>query len=73
MQVSISEFKTNISKYVDQLEHEDILITKNGKVIARVSAENTNPKVETLMSMKGILKGNTTTVEEARDERLARQ
>lgn len=73
MQVKLSDFKTNISKYVDQLKDEDILLTRNGRVVARVIAEDSNPKVAALMSMKGILKDNTMTLEQARDERLANQ
>lgn len=73
MQVKLSDFKTHISKYVETLKDEDILLTRNGKVIARVTAEDANPKVEALMSMKGILKGSDTTLEEAREERLERQ
>lgn len=73
MLVNISEFKTNISKYVTRVKREDILITKNGRVVARLVAEDKNPKVEALMSMRGILKGNTMTIEDAKEERLAKQ
>ena len=76
MIVSISELKSNASKLVQQMQEEDgseIIITVHGKAVAKLVPLDTNPKVEALMSMKGILKGNTISLEEAKAERLARQ
>lgn len=73
MIVKLSEFKTNISKYIEQVQDEDIVITRNGEVVARLVAEQKPSKVDALMSLRGILKDNSVTLEEAREERLARQ
>ena len=35
-QISISELKANAGKYVVMAEHQDIMITKNGKVTAKL-------------------------------------
>lgn len=34
MQVSVSELKANVGKYIDLAEMQDIFITKNGKQVA---------------------------------------
>jgi prevent-host-death family protein len=73
MMVSISELKTNASKLVQQAQDNEIIITVHGKAVAKLVALDTNPKVDALMSMKGILKGNNMTLEQAREARLARQ
>ncbi len=36
MQIALSELKTNVGKYVDLAETEDIIITKYGKPAARI-------------------------------------
>lgn len=36
MQISVSELKTNTGKFVTMAKDEDILITKNGKVVAKL-------------------------------------
>lgn len=73
MMVSISELKTNASKLVQQAQDNEIIITVHGKAVAKLVPLDTNPKVDALMSMKGILKGNNMTLEQAREARLARQ
>lgn len=35
-QISVSELKTNTGKYVTMAKDQDILITKNGKVVAKL-------------------------------------
>ena len=35
-QISVSELKTNAGKYVTMAKDQDILITKNGKVVAKL-------------------------------------
>lgn len=44
MIVTATEFKTNLGKYLEMAMSQDILITKNGKNIARL----TNPTVDKL-------------------------
>lgn len=35
-QISVSELKTNTGKYVTMAKDQDIFITKNGKVVAKI-------------------------------------
>lgn len=68
MSITATEFKMNLSKYLSLAETEDIYITKNGKVIAKLS----NPyqdRVDIAKSLFGILPADMT-LEEAKEERL---
>ena len=70
MTVTATELKMNLGKYLLLSENEDINITKNGKIIAKL----TNPyqdRVELAQSLFGILPSDIT-LEEAREERLDR-
>ena len=40
MSITATELKTNLGKYLQLAESEDILITKNGKVVAMLSNPN---------------------------------
>ena len=69
MSVTATELKNNLSKYLLLSATEDVFITKNGKVIAKL----TNPyqdRVETAKSLFGILPADIN-VEESKAERLA--
>lgn len=71
MHVSITatELKQNLSKYLLLSATEDIFITKNGKIISKLS----NPfqdKVEVAKSLLGSVPA-TMTLEEASEERLS--
>ena len=48
MQVSISELKVNVGKYIDLAETRDIFITKNGKLVARI----VSTKIDKVNAMK---------------------
>ncbi len=48
-----TEFRTNFGYYLSLVEKEDILITKNGKSIAKMS----NPRISAVDKISGILKG----------------
>lgn len=68
MSVTATEFKNNLGKYLLLSATEDIFITKNGKVVAKL----TNPyqdRVETAKSLFGILPIDAD-VEESKRERL---
>ncbi len=68
MSITATELKNNLSKYLLLSETEDVFITKNGKIIAKL----TNPyqdRVETAKSLFGILPREAD-MEEARAERL---
>lgn len=68
MSITATELKLNLGKYLQLAESEDIFITRNGKVIAKL----TNPfqnRVDAVKSLLGILPADVT-LEEAREERL---
>ena len=68
MSITATELKNNLSKYLILSSTEDVFITKNGKIIAKL----TNPfqeRVDIAKSLFGILPADIT-VEEARQERL---
>ena len=68
MSITATELKMNLSKYLMLAETEDIFITRNGKVIAKL----TNPfqdRVDIAKSLFGVLPAEMT-LEEASEERL---
>ena len=70
MSITATELKMNLGKYLLLAEKEDIYITKNGKVVAKL----TNPyqdRVDMAKSLFGILSEDIT-LEDARDERLGK-
>lgn len=70
MSITATELKLNLSKYLLLSATEDIFITKNGKVVAKLS----NPfqdRVDVAKSLFGVLPSDVTP-EEAREERLDR-
>lgn len=50
MQISVSELKTNVGKYIDLAETQDIFITKNGKQVAKL----VSTKIDRVAAMKSI-------------------
>ncbi|MBD5465011.1 MAG: type II toxin-antitoxin system prevent-host-death family antitoxin [Lachnospiraceae bacterium] len=68
MSVTATELKNNLGKYLLLSATEDVFITKNGKVVAKL----TNPyqdRVQTAKSLFGILPKDAS-IEEAKRERL---
>ena len=68
MSITATELKINLGKYLMLAETEDIYITRNGRVVAKLS----NPyqdRVDVAKSLFGVLP-NDVTLEEAREERL---
>jgi prevent-host-death family protein len=55
MQISVSELKINVGKYVDMAETQDIFITKNGKQVAKIVGTRRD-KVREVQSLFGIAK-----------------
>jgi len=71
MVITASELKMNLGKYLDLAATEDILISKNGRITAKLG----NPfadRVEKARSLIGILPPSVT-LEEARETRLERK
>ena len=70
MSITATELKMNLGKYLMLAEKEDIYITKNGKVVAKL----TNPfqdRVNMAKSLFGILPADIT-LEETRAERQSK-
>ena len=68
MSITATELKNNLGKYLLLSETEDVFITKNGKIVAKL----TNPyqdRGEIAKSLFGILPENAD-VEIAKEERL---
>lgn len=68
MSITATELKNNLGKYLVLSATEDVFITKNGKVVAKL----TNPyqdRVQTAKSLFGILPKDAD-LEEAKSERL---
>lgn len=70
MSVTVEELKLDLNKYLKLIETEDVLITENGRVIAKLSNPNID-RQKILDSLIGIIPADIT-VEEARDERLSK-
>ena len=69
MSITATELKNNLSKYLLLASTEDIYITRNGKVVAKLS----NPyqdRLDIAESLFGSVPA-TMTLEEAREERLS--
>lgn len=68
MSITATELKANLGKYLLLSATEDIFITKNGKVVAKLS----NPfqeRVDIAKSLFGVIPSDIT-LEEAKQERL---
>lgn len=68
MSVTATELKNNLGKYLLLSATEDIFITKNGKVVAKLTSPSQD-RVQNARSLFGILPKDAD-LEEAREERL---
>ena len=68
MSITATEFKKNLGKYLELLEHEDIFISKNGKVIAKLTNPNKN-RLGLANSIIGIIP-DSMTLEEAKNKKV---
>ena len=71
MQVTATEFKMNLGKYLSLVTKEDIWVTKNGKTVAKM----VNPNVSAVDSIAGVLSGKVSSDldrHSLREERLGR-
>ena len=53
MQITATEFKLNLGKYLSLVSLEDIWITRNGKTIAKL----VNPNISSVEYISGVLAG----------------
>ena len=68
MVITATELKSKLGKYLGLAAAEDIFITKNGKVVAKLSNPHQD-RVDLAKSLFGILPAEIT-LEEAKTERL---
>jgi antitoxin (DNA-binding transcriptional repressor) of toxin-antitoxin stability system len=71
MVVTVTEFETDIDRYLTLVANEDIFITKNGRSVAKLSDAGQN-KVDIVKSLFGIIPNDGASLTELRGERLAR-
>ena len=72
MQVTATEFKLNMGKYLSMASRHDIFITKNGRRIARLT--NPSPdRVAMLDSLVGIAQGADISLDDIKKERLEKR
>ena len=69
MQITATEFKLNMGKYLSMASRHDIFITKNGQRIAKLT--NPSPdRVAMLDSLVGIAQGMDISLDDIKKERL---
>jgi prevent-host-death family protein len=72
MVITATELKENVGHYLTAVSEDEVFITKNGKIVAKLSSPEQD-KQAMLDSLVGITAGNPVSLEEAKRERLARQ
>ncbi len=70
MIVTLTEFKTDLDRYLELVGEEEIVLTKDGKSFAKLS-RIVNNKGAIIRSLRGILPADITK-EEAREARMAK-
>lgn len=68
MSITTTELKQNLGRYLLLAATEDVYITKNGKVVAKLSNPNQD-RVNMAKSLFGVLPQDIT-LEEAKNERI---
>ena len=68
MLITATELKQNLGRYLLMAATEDVFITKNGKVVAKLSNPNQD-RVNMAKSLFGVLPQDIT-LEEAKNERI---
>ena len=79
MQVALSELKTNVGKYVDLAEEQDVIITKYGKPVAKIIRFDKKPwylqkmpeKISSIEQLFGTLPSDIA-FDDVKTERLSR-
>ena len=75
MEITLTELKGNLGKYVMMSQEEDILITKNGKIISRLTEpfakrKDKVEKQKIARELIGSIKGEYMSLDDIRAERL---
>ncbi|MCD8287182.1 MAG: type II toxin-antitoxin system Phd/YefM family antitoxin [Clostridia bacterium] len=69
MEVTVTELKRHLGKYLDMAQRERVYITRKGKTVAVLSSLR-EERMETIKSLFGCIPADIT-LEEARKERLS--
>jgi antitoxin (DNA-binding transcriptional repressor) of toxin-antitoxin stability system len=72
MVITATELKANMGYYLNSVSENEVFITKNGKVVAKLSNPSQD-KQAILDSLVGITAHNPVSLEEAKKERLGRK
>lgn len=70
MSITATEFKKNIGKYLEISAKEDVYISKNGKIVAKLTNPNKS-RVEMAKSLAGVIPADIS-LEDARTERTSK-
>ncbi|MBQ2672721.1 type II toxin-antitoxin system prevent-host-death family antitoxin [Candidatus Saccharibacteria bacterium] len=78
MEITLTELKENIGKYIMMSRDEDILVTKNGKVVSRLTEpfsarKEKMDKKRAAKKLVGSIKGDYISLGEIRAERLGKK
>ena len=71
MVITATEFKTNLGRYITLADMEDVIITRNGRSVAKLTNAR-DAKLLALHSMRGVLKSMDVSAGDIRAERLAK-
>ena len=69
MMVTSTDFKLNLGRYLEMVNHEEIVITKNGKRIAKLVADEEN-LVDVAKSLFGLIPNINMSDDEIKAERM---
>ena len=70
VQVTATELKNNLGKYLKKSEFEDVYVTKNGVIVPVLSNPNQS-RLQLLNDLKGIAPDINMTDDELRNERIS--
>ncbi len=75
MEITLTELKENLRKYIELSQDEDILVTKNGKVVSRLTEpfsarKDKMEKKRIAKKLVGSVQGDYVSLEQLRTERL---
>lgn len=70
MTITSTELKNDLSKYLHLAETEDVFVTKNGRVMCKLSPVYED-KIAIVESLIGVVPSNAT-IDEGKNERLKR-
>ena len=68
MIITATQLKSNLGKYLEHIDKEDIIVTRNGKRIAKLTSTKLN-KDDVLASLTGIIPTDAS-IRATREERL---